>query len=41
MNIGNLHFASPLFLWALALLPLVYFLRGRAGRRAAVGFSSV
>jgi Ca-activated chloride channel family protein len=36
-----LHFASPWLLWALALLPLVYFLRGRRGRTAAVGFSSV
>lgn len=35
-----LHFASPMFLWALALLPLVYLLRGRPGRTAALGFSS-
>jgi Ca-activated chloride channel family protein len=35
------HFASPLFLWALLLLPFVYFLRGRRGRAAALGFSSV
>lgn len=35
------HFASPIFLWALLLLPLVYFLRGRRGRAAALGFSSV
>lgn len=35
-----LHFASPAFLWALLLLPLVYLWRGRPGRRAALGFSS-
>ncbi|HTQ02550.1 MAG TPA: VWA domain-containing protein [Polyangiaceae bacterium] len=36
-----LYFASPVFLWALVLLPVVYLWRGRSGRRAAVGFSSV
>ena len=35
-----IHFASPLFLWALVLLPLVYFLRGGRGLAAALGFSS-
>lgn len=36
-----LHFASPGFLWALLLLPVVYLWRGRSGPRAAVAFSSV
>jgi Ca-activated chloride channel family protein len=36
-----LHFAAPWFLWGLALLPLVYFLRGRRGSGPALGFSSV
>ena len=35
-----IHFASPAFLWALALLPLVYFLRGWRGLTAALGYSS-
>jgi Ca-activated chloride channel family protein len=35
------HFASPVFLWALLLLPPIYLWRGRRGARAAVGFSSV
>ena len=34
-----IHFASPAFLWALALVPVVYFLRGRCGLTAALGFS--
>ncbi len=36
-----IHFAAPMFLWALALLPIVYLLRGRLGRAPAVSFSSV
>ncbi|MGH7296734.1 MAG: BatA domain-containing protein, partial [Polyangiaceae bacterium] len=40
-GLGAIHFASPRWLWALLLLPLVYFLRGRRGRTPAVGFSSV
>jgi Ca-activated chloride channel family protein len=36
-----LHFASPVFLWGLLLLPVVYLWRGRRGLSAALGFSSV
>jgi Ca-activated chloride channel family protein len=38
---SSIHFAAPMFLWALALLPIVYFLRGRIGRAPALAFSSV
>ena len=37
----NLTFQDPEFLWLLLALPLLLFLRGRAGRAAAVQFSSV
>lgn len=36
-----IHFASPQLLWLLALVPLVYLLRGRRGSGPALGFSSV
>jgi Ca-activated chloride channel family protein len=36
-----IHFASPMALWALLLLPLVYLWRGRRGSAASLGFSSV
>jgi Ca-activated chloride channel family protein len=35
-----IHFASPAFLWLLALVPLVLLLRGKKGATAALGFSS-
>jgi Ca-activated chloride channel family protein len=35
-----IHFASPIFLWLLALVPLLYLWRGRRGGRPALGFSS-
>jgi Ca-activated chloride channel family protein len=34
------HFASPLILWTLLLVPLLFWLRGRRGSAPAVGFSS-
>jgi Ca-activated chloride channel family protein len=37
----NLSFQDPEFLWLLLALPLLLLLRGRAGRAAAVQFSSV
>lgn len=42
MNIfNNLTFESPEYFWLLLALPLLLLLRGRAGRVAAVQFSSV
>lgn len=38
---SSIHFAAPIFLWALALLPILYLLRGRVGRAPALSFSSV
>ncbi len=35
-----IHFASPAFLWLLALVPVFYLWRGRSGRAPALGFSS-
>jgi Ca-activated chloride channel family protein len=35
-----IHFASPAFLWLLALVPLLYLWRGRRGARPALAFSS-
>ncbi len=35
-----IHFASPAFLWLLALLPVVFLWRGRKGLAPALGFSS-
>jgi Ca-activated chloride channel family protein len=35
-----IHFASPAFLWLLALVPILYLWRGRRGPGPALGFSS-
>ncbi|HVU37099.1 MAG TPA: VWA domain-containing protein [Opitutales bacterium] len=37
----NIEFQNPEYFWLLLALPLLLFLRGRAGRTAAVQFSSV
>lgn len=35
-----IHFASPMFLWLLLLLPVLHLWRGRRGKAPALGFSS-
>jgi Ca-activated chloride channel family protein len=36
-----IHFASPAFLWLLALVPVLFLWRGRRGSGPALGFSSI